>query len=1663
MAKSMGRTIANVLILSAITLTCAATAIGVYAMNRNAEVDPGSSSIGGGTKDPRSITKIEKTNTLGLIDEYTITYTDNTTSTFFVTNGKDGTEGIQGLPGADGHTPTITVGTNGNWVVDGVDLGIRAEGLRGPQGEAGRGIVSVTKTNTSGQIDEYTITYTDNTTSTFVVTNGTNGEQGIQGLPGADGHTPTIEIGTNGNWFIDNVDSGVAARGPAGQNGKSAYEIAVDNGYPGTETEWLLSLIGAAGAVGPSGANGKSAYEIAVDNGYPGTEAEWLESLIGQNGNNGMSAYQLYCEGHIDPDLSEPDWIASLYGKSAYDIYCSVNPDPDMSESDWLASLVGADGSDGRGIASITGPVESGSYDTYTINYTDGSTPTQFIVRHGTNGNDGASLLTGADDPLPTTGNNGDSYINTTTWEYFTKNGNTWTSKGSIRGTDGSNGSNGIDGTDGKTLLTGDGVPSAAANAGDSYIDLSSCDYYIYNGTSWDLVANIKGETGKGITTIALTDSSEANRDQYTITYSDGTSFSYYVAKPRSILSIAKTSTSDLVDTYTITYSYGETSTFTVTNGEDGRTIYHGETAPDDAIGNQNDVYIDTHNLNMYFKGISSWGTPISFKGTDGVGISTIAKTGTVDLVDTYTITYTDGNTFDFTVTNGADGKDGTKVVTGTSQPTSTVGYQLGDSYIDTTTWKYYVLIENPSEELVWEYRGTIKGDDGTDGQDGTKFRVGDTAPTETTGYQEGDSYLDTSTWDFYVLTKDGEGNLNWGSAVGNIHNSPNVLTVTFESNGGTAVAAIDDALEGERITKPADPTKDGYFFEGWYTSEGNKWAFEKDVVTEDITLLARWGQIRVENGVLKECTLTGDVKIPYVYNGEMIESFDSDVFSNRNDITSLDLPATISSIPSLAFENCSALTKVTLHSGLVEIGDNAFSSLSSLRTVTLPETLETIGEEAFSGTGLTSAVLPSSLESMGEGAFDGCGSLRYVTFQRESAINEIPSNAFTDCAQLKSIILPDGLTNIGESSFSGCSSLENIALPESLLQVGASAFASCTSLRRVIVADGFAGQFGENVFSGCSGLKEMELPFIGFGDSGTSGLSYLIGSASCTLDKLTVTGDSPIKVSSFSGCTIKELVFSGNPSEFASGCLTGIVGLESLTVPYVGSNATTPTHFGYLFGAASYSSQRTAVVSTLKTVHITNATSIADNALYKLYITNVSLPDTLTSIGENAFKDSRIESIVIPDSVTSIGANAFQNCQYLVYATLPNNSSYKIIGDNMFRTCVSLKAIVIPDQITEIGSYAFNYCTNLSSVALPSDLKTIKSYAFETCKALTSISFPGSLETIGERAFSQDTNLHDVNGLGVANYNVTKRTIGNYAFFKTGIRSLKMELKNSQTIEIGNSAFNQCSELYYVCLWGKNDSTLGTGAFSQCYGLTSLELRGFSNINRDSFSNCTSLVSVAIDMDIRSSDVTINDSAFYNCYSLTQVSSACGTLSILNGAFEICVQLRRIGYPKSAYGLSGNNKIQVIGDSAFKNCSSLEEIDLRYVTEIGQSAFESCFALKSVTIPDTITTLSQGAFIGCTSLENVYLPSSVTNISSNVFSGAKIKTLTIVYNSSESYSIEDGAFYNCTIETINFTGTSAQYQAIISSAGFENTSHHNDVLLPTNPDVTFHYNYVEA
>lgn len=121
------------------------------------------------------------------------------------------------------------------------------------------------------------------------------------------------------------------SRGP---RGFSAYEVAVQNGFEGTEAQWLASLVGPAG---------ESAYQLAVDQGYEGTLAEWLASLKGPAGD---SAYEVAVqEGFVG---TKAQWLASLVGPQGLSAYqVAVVEGFEGSVSDWLASLVGPPGDPG--------------------------------------------------------------------------------------------------------------------------------------------------------------------------------------------------------------------------------------------------------------------------------------------------------------------------------------------------------------------------------------------------------------------------------------------------------------------------------------------------------------------------------------------------------------------------------------------------------------------------------------------------------------------------------------------------------------------------------------------------------------------------------------------------------------------------------------------------------------------------------------------------------------------------------------------------------------------------------------------------------------------------------------------------------------------------------------------------------------------------------------------------------------------------------------------------------------------------------------------------------------------------------------------------------------------------------------------------------------------
>ena len=83
------------------------------------------------------------------------------------------------------------------------------------------------------------------------------------------------------------------------------------------------------------------------------------------------------------------------------------------------------------------------------------------------------------------------------------------------------------------------------------------------------------------------------------------------------------------------------------------------------------------------------------------------------------------------------------------------------------------------------------------------------------------------------------------------------------------------------------------------------------------------------------------------------------------------------------------------------------------------------------------------------------------------------------------------------------------------------------------------------------------------------------------------------------------------------------------------------------------------------------------------------------------------------------------------------------------------------------------------------------------------------------------------------------------------------------------------------------------------------------------------------------------------------------------------------------------HSDITVLGDSAFKNCASLEEIkNIKSLEKIGVGCFEGCVSLKSFTLPDNVTTVPEKCFLGCSALEEIEEHKNLKNVAKDAFSG---------------------------------------------------------------------------
>ena len=174
--------------------------------------------------------------------------------------------------------------------------------------------------------------------------------------------------------------------------------------------------------------------------------------------------------------------------------------------------------------------------------------------------------------------------------------------------------------------------------------------------------------------------------------------------------------------------------------------------------------------------------------------------------------------------------------------------------------------------------------------------------------------------------------------------------------------------------------------------------------------------------------------------------------------IESISLPESVEILGASVFSSCVYLEEVTLSSNIQEIGRYCFSFCHNLTRINLPSTLISIGESAFYDCkSLKSIAIPESVEFIDSNAFVACSiSEVYIdnieSWCRMKFVNNgsnplYNANLYVNGEKITKLIIPEGVTSIGDKAFVNCLNITNVVIPKSLNHIGKDAFNYCNIL----------------------------------------------------------------------------------------------------------------------------------------------------------------------------------------------------------------------------------------------------------------------------------------------------------------------------------------------------------------------------------------------------------------------------------------------------------------------------------------------------------------------------------------------------------------------------------------------------------------------------------------
>ena len=702
-----------------------------------------------------------------------------------------------------------------------------------------------------------------------------------------------------------------------------------------------------------------------------------------------------------------------------------------------------------------------------------------------------------------------------------------------------------------------------------------------------------------------------------------------------------------------------------------------------------------------------------------------------------------------------------------------------------------------------------------------------------------------------------------------------------------------------------------------------------------------------------------------------------------------------------------------------------------------------------------------------------------------------IGDRAFQNRTDLRTVMIPDSVTEIEAYSFNNCTNLSNVTLSKSLKYMGGRAFGSCEKITQIEIPksldncgnSGYASYHGP--FGACSGLKKITF------EEGATEVSNGLFRGCTGLEEINIPdGVTKIESSSFEDCiNLVSVNISDSVIKIENEAFAGCEKIESINIPdsvtEIGertfancsklSNVKLSKNLEYMGGRAFGSCEK------ITQIEIPKSLDNCGNSGYASYhgpfgacsgLKKITFEEGTTEISSGLFRGcTGLEEINIPDSVTEIESSSFEDSINLVSVNIPD--SVIKIGNEAFAGCEKIESINIPDSVTEIGERTFANCSKLSNVKLSKNLEYMGGRAFGSCEKITQIEIPKSLDNCGNSGYAsyhgpfgacsglkkitfEEGTTEISSGLfrgctGLEEINIPDSvTEIESSSFEDSINLVSVNIPDS-VIKIGNEAFAGCEKIESINI-PDSVTEIGERTFANCSKLSNVKLsKNLEYMGGRAFGSCEKITQIEIPKSLDNcgnSGYASYHGPFGACSGLKKIIFEEGTKEISNNLFRGCTGLEEISIPASVIKIERytfadctnlknvyfSNGVKNVENNAFTNCTSLTKVNIPdTVDSIGNSAFSGCTNLIEVHLPDKLKETASDTFSGCKKLTTINFPSTLTTIGNSAFSGCESLPEAILPSGVEK--IESNAFKNCKAlkkaavpDTVSSIGSSAFY-----------------------------------